>query len=188
MMYSVRFVIAVLFTLPMIIAGGCGPKIILPAPTEQPLLAGNELRNCCDKDIVGGNLDSSGNMIVSPHDSADNLVPSETGSDRESKEYKTLYGRSTPPMQPVYFHFDKSSIRTDQILRFEANCDERSTNEYNLALGERRAQNAKKYLVKLGVEEHRIRTVSYGEERPLFTGKDEISWSQNRRDDFVLEY
>ncbi len=69
----------------------------------------------------------------------------------------------------------------------EGNCDERGTSEYNLALGERRALNAKGYLINLGVEANRIRTIGYGEERPLFQGQDEFSYAQNRRDDFILE-
>jgi len=124
--------------------------------------------------------------------------------DQNSDEYKRKYGRSSPQLQPIYFNFDQAIIRDDQIPRMEqnaqylkdnpastvaieGNCDEQGTNEYNLALGERRAMNAKRYLVELGVEEFRIRTISYGEERPLFTGTDEADYSQNRRDDFVLE-
>jgi peptidoglycan-associated lipoprotein len=75
---------------------------------------------------------------------------------------------------------------SDSIV-IEGNCDARGTNEYNLALGERRAINAKKYMMDLGVDGKRIRTVSYGEERPLFEGSDEISYQYNRRDDFVIE-
>lgn len=114
-----------------------------------------------------------------------------------------LEGRTSAPMLPVYFDFDKSDVRADQVeriennadflkksstvrIRIEGNCDERGTNEYNLALGERRAQSAKKYLVNLGVEDARLETVSWGEEKVLLFGHDEISWAQNRRDDFVI--
>jgi len=124
--------------------------------------------------------------------------------DQESEEYKKMYGRSSQQLLPVYFDFDQASIRSDQVSRLEhnadylnsnpsarvvveGNCDERGTNEYNLALGERRALNAKTYLIELGLDDNRIRTVSYGDERPLFLGQDEFSWSQNRRDDFILE-
>jgi peptidoglycan-associated lipoprotein len=69
----------------------------------------------------------------------------------------------------------------------EGNTDARGTNEYNLALGERRAMSAKTYLREYGIEESRIRTVSYGEERPLFNGSSEDDYAQNRRDDFILE-
>ncbi len=63
----------------------------------------------------------------------------------------------------------------------EGHCDERGTRDYNLALGERRANSAKNYLVTLGVDASRINTVSYGKERPVALGSDEASWSRNRR-------
>lgn len=124
--------------------------------------------------------------------------------DQNSDEYKRLRGRSSEQFLPIYFDFDQAAVRPDQFSKLdqnadvlkanpsariiiEGNCDERGTNEYNLALGERRALNAKTYLIETGVEESRLRTVSYGEERPLFPGSDEDSWAQNRRDDFVLE-
>lgn len=114
-----------------------------------------------------------------------------------------MEGRTSGPMLPVYFDFDSSVIRTDQVdriekngdflkgnpninIRIEGNCDPRGTNEYNLALGERRAQSAKKYLMNLGVDASRLTTVSWGEEKLLLFGHDELSWAQNRRDDFVI--
>jgi peptidoglycan-associated lipoprotein len=105
-------------------------------------------------------------------------------------------------MLPVYFDFDSSAIKEDQNsrmqvnadfinkgtvnVRIEGNCDPRGTNEYNMALGERRAQAAKKALLGSGVAENKLTTVSYGEERILLHGEDELSWAQNRRDDFVI--
>jgi peptidoglycan-associated lipoprotein len=120
-----------------------------------------------------------------------------------AKEHKVLEGRTSAPLLPVYFDFDKSNIRQDQRarleknadylkqnqaakVRIEGNCDERGTNEYNMALGERRAISAKKYLQNLGIHGDRLHTISYGEEKPLLYGHDEFSWAQNRRDDFVL--
>ena len=121
----------------------------------------------------------------------------------DSKPLGISEGRTTEGMLPVYFNFDSSEIKTDQISRIEVNsefikkvempvkiegnCDPRGTNEYNMALGERRALGAKKYLVNLGVAESRLSTVSYGEERMLLHGHDELSWSQNRRADFVAQ-
>ena len=113
-------------------------------------------------------------------------------------------GRTNEGLLPIYFDFDQFSVRDDQKARvegnaaflqanpnlaivIEGNCDERGTNEYNVALGERRAQSAKKYLQNLGVDGGRLATVSYGEEKPLLYGHDEYSWSQNRRDDFVIQ-
>ncbi len=121
----------------------------------------------------------------------------------DSKSLGINEGRTTEGMLPVYFDFDSSDIKADQVarietnsefvkkigkvVRIEGNCDPRGTNEYNMALGERRAQSAKKYLVNLGADEAKLITVSYGEERMLLHGHDELSWSQNRRADFVVQ-
>ena len=122
----------------------------------------------------------------------------------DSKALGINEGRTTEGMLPVYFEFDSSEIRKDQIariqvnaefintnqkgyeVRIEGNTDPRGTNEYNMALGERRALAAKKYLMNLGVDEAKLTTVSYGEERILLQGSDDLSWAQNRRDDFVV--
>lgn len=71
-------------------------------------------------------------------------------------------------------------------LLVEGHCDERGTEQYNLALGDRRANTAKEYLMTLGVDSARIRTVSYGEERPFDPGHDESAWAKNRRAHLVL--
>lgn len=122
----------------------------------------------------------------------------------ESRETGIMEGRTTGPMLPVYFGYDSSVIRGDQqqriqlngeflkdkqnvTVKIEGNCDARGTREYNLALGEKRALNAKKYLVNLGVAADRISTVSLGEEKILIHGHDEMSWAQNRRADFIVE-
>lgn len=121
----------------------------------------------------------------------------------ESEPIGISEGRTSEGMLPVYFDFDSSDIRNDQVsrietnadflkteadknIRIEGNCDPRGTSEYNMALGERRAQSAKKYLVNLGIAEARLSTISFGEERLLMHGHDELSWAQNRRDDFVI--
>lgn len=120
------------------------------------------------------------------------------------QSHAIVEGRTNEGLLPIYFDFDQFSVRDDQKARvegnaaflqanpnlaivIEGNCDERGTNEYNVALGERRAQSAKKYLQNLGVDGGRLATVSYGEEKPLLYGHDEYSWSQNRRDDFVIQ-
>lgn len=69
----------------------------------------------------------------------------------------------------------------------EGHCDERGTYEYNMALGERRAESAKNYLLNAGVDPVRIQTVSYGEERPFDPGHDEAAWAKNRRAHFVVQ-
>ncbi len=72
------------------------------------------------------------------------------------------------------------------MLLIEGHCDERGSNEYNLALGWKRANEAKKFLVSLGVDPERITTVSYGEEKPLCYEHNEACWAKNRRDEFVF--
>ena len=73
----------------------------------------------------------------------------------------------------------------DKRIEIQGHCDERGSTEYNLALGMRRAQAAKQYLVDLGVEQSRLRATSFGEERPAVRGEGEMAWSKNRRGDFV---
>jgi peptidoglycan-associated lipoprotein len=71
-------------------------------------------------------------------------------------------------------------------ITIEGNCDERGTAEYNLALGQRRAESAAKYLMDMGIDSKRIRTISYGLERPLDPAHNEAAWAKNRRDHFVV--
>ena len=103
----------------------------------------------------------------------------------------------------VFFDFDKYDIRPSDAKTLDANanwlksnpnhlvlieghCDERGTNEYNLSLGDRRAAAARDYLASLGVAANRMRTISYGEERPFCTQSDESCWAQNRSAHFVI--
>jgi peptidoglycan-associated lipoprotein len=78
-----------------------------------------------------------------------------------------------------------ASSANDKLL-IEGNCDERGTEEYNRALGERRALAAREALAKDGVSPDRIRTISYGKDKPADPGHDESAWGKNRRDDFIL--
>ena len=107
------------------------------------------------------------------------------------------------PLQDVFFDFDQAVLREDarQALDenltwlstnpgirivIEGHCDEQGTNEYNLALGERRARAIRQYLTAGGVDSSRISTVSYGEERPFVMGHDESAWQWNRRGHFAV--
>jgi peptidoglycan-associated lipoprotein len=106
-------------------------------------------------------------------------------------------------VKDIFFDFDKSNISPDarEILNgdadfllknsnskivIEGHCDERGTAEYNMALGQKRAQEVKKYLVNLGIKEPRITTISYGKERPFDPGHNEEAWAKNRRAHFLL--
>jgi peptidoglycan-associated lipoprotein len=105
--------------------------------------------------------------------------------------------------QVIYFDFD-SDVLSDEAksaldakipvlnantgirIRVAGNTDERGSDEYNLALGQRRAASAKRYLNQHGIADDRIDVISYGEERPVADGHDESAWSQNRRDEFEV--
>ena len=106
-------------------------------------------------------------------------------------------------LKDIHFDFDKYDIRPGDAeilkenaallikyprvkIQIEGHCDERGTVEYNLALGQRRANNAQKYLISLGIPNDRISTISYGKERPLDPGHNEEAWAKNRRDHMVI--
>lgn len=108
------------------------------------------------------------------------------------------------PMEDVFFDFDQAVLRDDAKaslnrnvawlksnlgadITIEGHADERGTNEYNVALGERRAKAVQEYLVAAGIAANRIRTISYGEERPFVLGHDESAWRWNRRGHFVVQ-
>jgi peptidoglycan-associated lipoprotein len=110
---------------------------------------------------------------------------------------------ASSPLKDVYFSFDRYDLELDARSALKANadwlkanpaarieieghCDERGTNEYNLALGAKRAQAAKDYLVTLGISTERLSTISYGEEIPACKDADESCWRQNRRARFVI--
>jgi peptidoglycan-associated lipoprotein len=111
---------------------------------------------------------------------------------------------AVPELQDIYFDFDKYDIRPadartldanaawlksnpNHLILIEGHCDERGTNEYNLALGERRAKSTMNYLVSQGVQANRITIISYGEERPACTDKTEECWTKNRRSHFLVK-
>jgi peptidoglycan-associated lipoprotein len=120
-------------------------------------------------------------------------------SEEEGEEAAGLEG----VFKDIHFDFDKYNVQpsykselesvaawmtkhSDVKLSVEGHCDERGTNEYNLALGDRRAKSVKDYLVSLGVPSTRIETISYGEEKPLCTEHTEECWAKNRRVHFVV--
>ncbi|OGU08086.1 MAG: peptidoglycan-associated lipoprotein [Geobacteraceae bacterium GWC2_58_44] len=106
-------------------------------------------------------------------------------------------------LQKIYFNFDSAALSEESRsalsknaeflvkqpslkVRVEGNCDERGSDDYNMALGERRAQAARDYLINLGVQPERLSIISYGEEKPADPGHDEAAWAKNRRDEFVI--
>ncbi len=113
-------------------------------------------------------------------------------------------GRAGSIIGDIFFDFDSSALNSEaqeqlnqnaawmqknpgSAVTIEGHCDERGTDEYNIALGERRAEAARTYLVNLGVSGGRLSTVSYGEEKPFDPGQNEEAWAKNRRDHFVTK-
>lgn len=130
-------------------------------------------------------------------DSIDRANAAAEAARRESEMLRTTLTTA------INFDFDKSDLRDDAraaldakipillansgvSIRIGGHADERGSSEYNLALGQRRAAAAKRYLVERGVAEGRIETTSFGEERPMCTASDEGCWAQNRRDEFEI--
>ena len=122
----------------------------------------------------------------------------EATADMSAEERAIIAARNMFLSEDVYFEFDKSTLDSmsqdilsrkadwmrdnqDIVVSIEGHCDERGTNEYNLALGEKRAESEKSFLVDLGIDAYRISTVSYGEERPVDSGQNEEAWAKNRR-------
>lgn len=122
---------------------------------------------------------------------------------RAALKERELVMQEAAAFEDIRFDFDKYDLRPEarEILRehadwllkhtefeviIEGHCDERGSGEYNLALGERRAQAARDYLVTLGVDNGRLTTISYGEELPLDPSHNEEAWTKNRRDHFVV--
>jgi len=127
--------------------------------------------------------------------------PTVESSDLSSRSLDEI--NKLAPLVPVFFEFDSAEMSADGqtalqknaetlkknatwVVSIEGHCDERGTAEYNLALGERRALAARAYLVSLGIQPDRLRTVSYGKEFPFDPGHSEGSWAKNRRAHFVV--
>ena len=164
-------------------------------------VSSEDIRPLADQDVLtamaaaSGKSTPGGDMVgsESARRPGDDIIPLGNG----------MFGRRG--LEDVFFDFDASTIRSDAVSALQANaqilkvsfedrrvvieghCDERGTSEYNLVLGERRAQSTKQYLVDLGVSASSIQTISYGKERPFCTASEPNCWKMNRRGHFVLQ-
>ena len=122
---------------------------------------------------------------------------------KEQTTLKPTVSQLTADLKDIHFNYDKYNLQPEDreiltahakwllknskyIVKIEGNCDERGTEEYNMALGQKRADEAKTYLIDMGINKKRITTISYGKDRPLDPAHNEEAWAKNRRDDFVL--
>lgn len=158
---------------------GCRPKAKVTIPSQKGLFG-------ADEGVPGGGIP---------------LGENPEGPFGEASDYPDPAAREI--FVDVHFDYNKSDIRGGErpilegianymkehaalSIKVEGHCDDRGSNEYNLALGERRALSIRSYIASLGVAPERIYTISYGEERPLCTEQKESCWSKNRRGHFLL--
>jgi peptidoglycan-associated lipoprotein len=142
----------------------------------------------------GGTQDATTRLTVAPPPAATTAPPS-------SATEEDLFGQT---VKDVYFDYDKSDLRPDQQTAIqsdaqflnqhsninftvEGHCDSRGSTEYNLALGDQRASSVKSALVSAGVSANRVKTISYGKEKPFCMEENESCWQQNRRGHFVYQ-
>lgn len=183
----------------VLFSAGCAKKTVIPpdGATGSDITEGKDINYPMAE---GGYSEDSLPKEGSLDDSTGGGLTS--AADQQSDEYKRIHGRCSENLSPIYFDFDQAGVSPgmtevlitnaeylktipDTMVTIEGNADERGTNEYNLALGEKRASNTRQYLINLGIAADRMRTLSYGEERPLFLGQDEDAYSMNRRVDFI---
>lgn len=151
-----------------------------------------------------GDGSAGGDSQVSNIDNArPDISDDDLGPDIESQGPLRGAMAKIPELGPVYFDYDSANLRGDAQealdghaaflranrklrVQIEGHCDERGTLEYNLALGERRAQTVRKYLVGKGISSDQLYTISYGEEKPAAMGHEESAWRWNRRAEFQI--
>ncbi len=180
---------ALLFVVAAIAACGKKPETA-PAPEPAPV----------NQDSIDAARARADSIAAAEAARRDSIARAQAEADRLRAEHQAALATLTAP---IYFDFDSDALTSqasaaldaklgilnanpDTRIRIAGNTDERGSDEYNLALGQRRAAQAKRYLTQRGVADSRIDIISYGEERPAADGHDESAWSQNRRDEFEI--
>jgi peptidoglycan-associated lipoprotein len=186
-----RLVLLVILALTISLAFGCRSRAKKVEPTPEPVPEVVEVEPARPAEPVAPPTD----FVQEPEVEAEDLSG--------STEQLTARAHELGWIRDVFFEFDSFSLSADAqdalavtaswlkshpefSLLIEGHADERGTQQYNLALGDRRANVAKDYIVTLGVDSGRVRTISYGEERPFATGSSESAWAQNRRAHMTL--
>ena len=160
----------------------------------------------CQKKIVEVEPGSIAGQDGYTQPAAEKTQPEDVGTDSGAQLQQGASDQTVGLVlqENIYFDFDKYTLTAgsqeillkngewlknnpDVTITIEGHCDERGTNEYNLALGDRRAQTVRTFLADLGIETARLATVSYGEERPAYQGHGEAAWAKNRRAHFLIK-
>jgi peptidoglycan-associated lipoprotein len=192
--------------LPLLLLGGLvagalaacgGKKPEPPAPVAGP-----------NADSLAAAQKAHDDSMKAAQEEADRTAREEAERRQRIADSLAAMGKTTEAVKTIlatmiHFDYDKAMIRAGDAavldqkvailqanpglrIRISGHCDERGSDEYNLALGNRRATSSKQYLVSHGIDAGRIETASYGEERPIAPGHDETAWAQNRRDEFEI--
>lgn len=173
----------------LLLTASCGKKQVHP---EETMVTGQE-----DEEAVRRAEEERQRQLAEEQRMREEALKEEAL--RKEQAYRDAFGGND-----VYFEYDSALLSPDaqDLLKIKAqwmqanpntraliegHCDERGSNEYNLALGDRRAESAKTFMVNLGISASRLSTVSYGEERPEDTGKTEAAYAKNRRAHFALK-
>ena len=185
----------------------CAKKVIqseLTAEEATPAAAAVEEPAAVDNADLAAQEDAARQLEMQAEEDLRQTQMAEQAAKEEDMERAKMAAMQMFMNEDVYFDFDSSALANmannvlsrkaewlrmtpDASVIIEGHCDERGTNAYNIALGDRRAERAKAFLQDLGIEGSQLTTISYGEERPADTGKQEESWAKNRRAHFVVE-
>lgn len=192
----------VVLCLTTLVSGGCAKKDMVKA--EEPVPAVQAVPSASAPETAGSVQKEAAPESLKAKPLAETPTREAVVTQESAKEGAgSQAGALESELQKIYFNFDSADLSeesrtalsknagllakaTTLKVRIEGNCDERGSDEYNLALGERRAKAAMDYLVSLGVQPERLSIVSYGEEKPAEPGHDEAAWAKNRRDEFVI--
>ena len=152
--------------------------------------------------VVTGGCKGKKQQVINPAPTGDNTAVEPTGGEGlPGVDQESILWSPATGLQKIYFDYNSFALRPDTmktlgenaekikkvpdvLIQIEGHCDERGTQEYNLALGEKRALAVRDYYIKLGISGDRLLTISYGNERPVAQGHDEAAWSQNLRCEF----
>jgi peptidoglycan-associated lipoprotein len=190
------FVIAIISS-GLIIMSGCGKRV---STTQTEETTKPEAEVARPTPTVSGTPETT---IIEPPVSQIEVAQEDIPIEEKTLEVVIPSERLAKGINDIYFDYDRYIIRDDakDVLRtnadllkgknfrklvIEGHCDERGTSEYNIALGERRAESAKRYLSTLGIDSSKISVISFGEEKPFCSEQDENCWQQNRRAHFIL--
>ena len=193
-------ILAMLFIIPtMLFSVSCAKKAVMTEPSMTDTSAADEAARQAE-------LEKQQAMDLQKQMEEERLAAEAAAAAlaAEAMERDMMMAKNRFISENVYFDFDNATLdyQAQELLKqkamwlrdypeanvvIEGHCDERGTNAYNLALGERRAESAKAFLVNLGISDARLTTISYGEEKPLDMGQNEEAWAKNRRAAFVVE-